>query len=32
MRESGDYNPIYSRTFLGDILKPGTTVIGFDLT
>lgn len=31
IRESGDYTPITTKTFMGDILKPGTTVMGFDV-
>jgi nonsense-mediated mRNA decay protein 3 len=32
IRESGNFTPVTVKTFLGDILKPGTNVIGYDIT
>lgn len=32
IREDGDFVPVEAKTFLGDILKPGCTVMGYDVT
>ena len=32
MRGEGDFDVIQTKTFLGDILKPGCTVLGYDIS
>jgi len=32
IRDEGNYEPVETKTFLGDILKPGCTVLGYDVT
>jgi hypothetical protein len=32
IRETGNFEPIETKTFLGDILKPGCSVVGFDVS
>ena len=31
MRDDGNYEPVWCKSFLGDILKPGMTAVGYDL-